>query len=303
MPISAQPDVRSRITRKAIIDWYNKNSKSVKDPKQALLESNPFYVPTDKVGTLDKRFRQRNITFDKALEKLWSENPVGRDKLWFLAKERYPNLKIPRRYVQAWLRTKEGYSTRRRLLTYDKTVFKHGNTTAPFKQINVDLKDMQNNSNSQNFRYVLVGVDSFSRKVYLRGIRAKTGKLNADAMKSILDSAKRKYSNCFSDAGSEFKSKPFRDLLLNKNISQYYANPQTPQSNIAERFMGQLAKQIDVYKSRGKSDWSKLLPLIEKTFNNTINQGMGNLTPKVEKAFLDKDQSILERVDAKSQTS
>ena len=100
----------------------------------------------------------------------------------------------------------------------------------------------------------------------------------------------------------ENKSKPFRDLLTNKNISQYYANPQTPQSNIAERFMGQLAKQIDVYKSRGKSDWSKLLPLIEKTFNNTINQGMGNLTPnQVEKAFLDGDQSILERVNAKFQ--
>ena len=197
--------------------------------------------------------------------------------------------------MQSWLRINEAYSTRRRLLAYDKTVFKHGNSTAPFKQMSL-IRNF--------FRYVLVVVDSFSRKVYLRGIRDKTGKLTADAMKSILDSAKRKYSNCFSDAGSEFKSKPFRDLLANKNISQYYANPQTPQSNIAERFMGQLAKQNDVFKNRGKSDWSKLLPLIGKTFNNTINQGMGNLTPnQVEKAFLDKDQSILERVDAKSQTS
>ena len=211
-------------------------------------------------------------------------------------------MKIPRRYVQAWLNNNEAYSTTKRLLAYDKTVFKHGHTTQPFKQLNVDLKDQQGNPVDGN-RYILVAVDAYSRYLYARPIKEKTGPIVAKAMKSILDSAKRNYANVFSDNGKEFISKPFKKVVSDHGASQYFSSAQTPQSNLSERFMDQISRQITRYKNLGKPDWPKLLPTIIKSLNQTINQGMGNLTPEqVQQAFLDGDQTVLTKVDEKMES-
>jgi transposase InsO family protein len=102
-------------------------------------------------------------------------------------------------------------------------------------QITFDLIDVQRWSKENNgFRYILIVLDSFSRKMYTQAIKDKRGNTLIMAMKKVLKQMPKlpRYAN--SDQGSEFIHKGFQEFLKSKGII-WFTNFSITKANMAER--------------------------------------------------------------------
>merc|ERR1712240_611851 len=88
---------------------------------------------------------------------------------------------------------------------------------------------------NRGYRYILVLIDIFSRKVYLAPLKNKRNKTTADAMNKFLSQTKHKYSLFFSDLGSEYRGKYTTALFDKYDIKQYSVFNSKTICSIAER--------------------------------------------------------------------
>jgi len=107
---------------------------------------------------------------------------------------------------------------------------------APISIWCVDLIDLAKYSGHNNFfKYVMVVVDTFSRKVWLEKMRTKGALQTARALRSVFQRAGIIPSVIMSDNGTEFKGE-FVESCKEHDIRQNLSRTYTPQSNaLAER--------------------------------------------------------------------
>ena len=100
----------------------------------------------------------------------------------------------------------------------------------------IDLVDVSRLKEfNDGYTFLLVCIDTFSKYVWIRALKKKTGKDTTSAFLSILNASRRTPSNIRYDQGTEFKNKDFQHLLKQEKINAYEATNDT-KAAIVERF-------------------------------------------------------------------
>ena len=301
-PMAAK-DVGKQLTQNRVKEWFAANAQENRD---VLERSDPFYAPTTRAGTPDRRYRTENPEVSKVRYQLFHKeiNFVGAPKLYALAKSRFPHLPFTRRGVEAWRRTQETNSVHRSWKR-SKTIFRR-HATAAFKILNVDLKIMDyamypSDGGPNAYRAIFTALDLWSRKMYAVPIKNKEGSTVAAAIKKVFDSAKQPYSAVQSDQGSEFVSAEFKKAVRDHHgAKQFFSTPGHPQSNPVECVNKTLAKSISVlFRTQNDRNWPAKLPAIVKSHNATIHSALNGLAPgQAEAGWIADDTAVIDRVNA-----
>lgn len=143
----------------------------------------------------------------------------------------------------------------------------------------IDLVDMQQfSAENENFRYILMCIDIFSKYLYARPLKTKTAREVCDAMRSIFDESDGAPNNIHSDEGKEFFNSTFRRLMIEYNINHYNTYSHL-KASIVERVNRTiktiLAKLFDYNSSY---DWVTILPDVVEKYNNTYHRTI-EMTP------------------------
>ena len=225
----------------------------------------------------------------------------GRDGLYEYLKTQYD--KPPsRRIVAAWLENQK--------LQQEYKGQRSGGTTdffrpkAPFHSMSIDLIDFVNKP-SQQYKYILVAIDNFSRKMYTESTTGKSPDKIAPAMEKVLQKLQSESGGklpkfIISDDGSEFKGQ-FDTMLTNKyKIQRRRTLGGQPQQNgLVERANGKLKMLIAKNKRINGGTWRDNLERSVNAYNNQWNR-MTKFNPDTA-LKLDKtqQQELIENVERK----
>lgn len=179
-------------------------------------------------------------------------------------------INITRKDIEAFLKKQPEYQLNQRIT---HRVNKPIVAKAPNSIWCVDLIDLAKYSGHNNFfKYVMVVVDTFSRKVWLEKMRTKGAKQTARALQNVFDKAGLMPSAIMSDNGTEFKGE-FADLCKEHDIKQNLSRTYTPQSNaLAERSIQDIRKIMRAFMtSENDLNWASNLKAIEDNKNHTYN--------------------------------
>ena len=118
--------------------------------------------------------------------------------------------------------------------------------------IQIDLADVRSLSNkNENVQYLLLAIDTFSRKAWVRPLANKAASVVAAAMKSILDET-GKVARIFTDRGTEFTGSPFQRLLNKYNIVHTKSNSEVKCPHV-ERFIGTFKRIMHMYMTENET--------------------------------------------------
>lgn len=109
--------------------------------------------------------------------------------------------------------------------------------------IQVDLAEFQKLSKeNRGIKFLLVGINCFTKKAFAEPIKNKTAKTVAEAMKKILLRSRTRFRNLQSDKGSEFKG-DFARLMESEKIN-HYSTHTDKKASIVERFLRTLKNNL-----------------------------------------------------------
>ena len=205
----------------------------------------------------------------------------GRDKLYKYIQTNHDDMKISRRQVAEWLSKQEIqqlYKKHEEAKDIKSTVLKQ-----PHIVLGIDLVDMQN-IEQKGIKYLLNGVDLFSRKLYSIPLKNKEAESVKKGFMLLLKKVKN-IKAIRSDNGSEFISDVFKDFLKSKNIKQVLSSPHNPQSNGGIERFNQTLKQLINKQLELKDGYNWVLNLqkLVDNINNTIIDGINKTPNEIEK--------------------
>ena len=151
---------------------------------------------------------------------------------------------ISKQDVNSFLKGQEGFTRHGLVLR----TFMHRPIKIPSAghTLGSDLIDMGNRLRDDNrgYRYILVLIDCFSRKIRLVPLRDKRNRKTASAIEYFLSQTKHEYSYFFSDLGSEYKGRYTTALFKNYNLKQYSVYNSRTKCSLAERSIRSLKGKI-----------------------------------------------------------
>ena len=144
-----------------------------------------------------------------------------------------------------------------------------------------DLMDVRNISKcNQNYQYILVLQDVFSRFVFTAPLKNKTASEIISGLKSILKQGRQPVL-LRTDKGKEFKNRFLTAILKERNIHQIFTENET-KSNFAERQIQNLQNRLNrMFMYNQPYEYLKQLSDITKVNNNTPSRPLGNIAPSV----------------------
>jgi len=219
----------------------------------------------------------------------------GRDKIYKYLQANKPELNISRRQVMKWLASQELQQLFRNIKpTKD---IKSTIASAPYKQIAMDLKDMQNDA-FDNYNYILAMKDLFSKKVWVEAIIDKEGPTVFKAIKNLLSSMKKMPESLRSDNGSEFLYLPLQKYLKKNKITHIFSSAGNPQSNGGiERFNADLKRLINMYRTQtGDKNWVAKLPALIDNYNNSVSRVTGKTPNQLDEIDLPDKEQVLDKI-------
>lgn len=154
-----------------------------------------------------------------------------------------------------------------------------------------DLADMVPYVKSnKNYRYILVVIDCFSKYLWTRALKTKTGNEVQAALSSIFSENGRVPKNFQTDAGKEFHNAALKKLFDKHNVN-HYSTFSTMKASIAERVIRTLKEKLQkslLYKAN--QIWIDILQDVTKQYNNTKHRT--TLLPPSE-VNIDNEERVL----------
>lgn len=118
---------------------------------------------------------------------------------------------------------------------------------------------------NNGYKYILNVIDTFSKFVWSKPLKYKTGKSVAKAFESLLHNRKPKLLHV--DKGLEFVNKDFIKILDKYNIKMYHTENEE-KSTIIERFNGTLNRKMKPYFTANNNfKWINILDTLIKEYN------------------------------------
>lgn len=139
---------------------------------------------------------------------------------------------------------------------------------------------------NKGHKYILLVINCFSKYVWTRPLKSKSGVEVTSSFESIIKTLKGNVPiNLQVDAGKEFWNKQFQNLCKTYNIN-LYSTYTTIKAAIAERAIRTIKNLL--YKDfslRGKYKWTDILQEVTSKYNNSPHSAIGGINPsKVNKS-------------------
>ena len=142
-----------------------------------------------------------------------------------------------------------------------------------------DLVEMQKFSKwNKGFKYLLMVIDVFSKYGWIRGLKDKKTETVSKTFNEIFKSSKRKPQMLWTDKGSEFVSKHFKDFLKRNSIRLYHTENEE-KSSVVERWNRTMKTRMwKMFTTNNNTVyWDKLDKLVND-YNNTKHSSI-KMTP------------------------
>ena len=134
----------------------------------------------------------------------------------------------------------------------------------------VDMVDMQKFSEwNKGVKYLVMVIDLFSKYGWIKPLRDKRSETVSKAFDEMFETSKRKPKILWSDKGSEFISKHFKEFLKKKDIKLYHTENEE-KSNVVERWNKTIKNKMWKMFSANNNTvyWDKIDKLVDD-YNKT----------------------------------
>lgn len=144
----------------------------------------------------------------------------------------------------------------------------------------MDLAEMQQHAKDNGgHRYILVVIDCFSRHLWTRPLKNKTGEHVAAAFEKILKLCGRKPRHLQTDRGTEFYNKHFSKVAHRHSI-EHYSTFSSLKAAMAERAIRTIKTWLfKEFSYRGKHKWVDILEQVTAKYNGRKHRAIG-MKPK-----------------------
>ena len=142
-----------------------------------------------------------------------------------------------------------------------------------------DLVEMQKFSKwNKGIKYLLMVIDVFSKYGWIKALKVKRTESVSKAFNEIIEKSKRKPSMLWTDKGSEFISKHFKEFLKKEKITLYHTENEE-KSSVVERWNRTMRNKMwKMFTANNNTVyWDKLDKLVDD-YNNT-KQSSVKMTP------------------------
>ena len=137
-------------------------------------------------------------------------------------------------------------------------------------------------SENKGYKYVLVVINCFSKKVWTVPLKTKSAKHVTEAMELVLHNNKSP-KNLQTDFGNEFYNTSFR-TLMKKNQVNHYSTYSITKASICERVIRTIKTRLEkLFALRGDHNWIDVLQDVTKKYNNSFHRTIGTKPNKVNK--------------------
>ena len=191
--------------------------------------------------------------------------------------------------IRKWLQNQEVYTTNR-------LVHRHFNRNevevAGLDDVwDSDLLDFTNYSMVNNgYNYILICIDIFSRYVWARPLKTKTGREVSEEMSSILLDGNRKPNALRSDRGSEYLNETMKRFFKRNNIHHYTTHNQL-QANYAERVICTIkSRPMRLMSKKMVKRWVDDLQAIITSYNSTIHSSLNAKPEDIKSDVVNKSR-------------
>lgn len=191
----------------------------------------------------------------------------GVEQLYIEAKKL--NSSITRSQVQDFLtqnRTYTLHKPRRIHFKREKTI-----PAGYLTDLQVDLADFQTLAKHNNgFRYLLVGVDVLSRRLFVAPTKSKSFKDMKTAFEILFEQMDMLPHRIFSDRGLEFESKEIKAYFKEKGPLKFSAKASHIKAGVAERAIRTIKTRLYRYFSEKNTlEWLSVVNKIAKSINQS----------------------------------
>lgn len=180
------------------------------------------------------------------------------------------NPKITRKQVQEYLESSPTYTRNK-----PRRVRFHRARTIPagfMTDVQCDLGDMQKLArHNRGKRYLLVGIDVLSRRVFLAAVKSKTAKDMKPAFENLFSQMPILPFRIFTDRGLEFKSKEMHAFFKDKDIEIAHSSFSSIKAGVAERSIRNVKQRLYRYFGAHHTlNWVDVIGDIANGINNSV---------------------------------
>jgi len=145
-------------------------------------------------------------------------------------------------------------------------------THYPGQIVQMDLIDLQKFSGSNSgYRWILVALDCFSKKLWMRALKRKEGGETATEMRSIFHDMDYPVQTVIFDEGKEFLNNDVNMLFAQFNIHSYHIRTKM-KAGAVERVIKTIKTKIwKIFTESGRKRWVDKLEDIQSNYNNTYH--------------------------------
>lgn len=149
----------------------------------------------------------------------------------------------------------------------------------------MDLAEMRPYAHqNKGYKMIMVVIDCFSKFLWTRPLKTKTGEEITRTFSDILTSTARWPKNLQTDQGTEFYNSKFQSLMKKRNINHYNTFT-VKKAAIAERVIRTLKSKLYKYFSlNGTYKWIDVLQQLTKEYNSTRHHKTGFKPEDVNKS-------------------
>lgn len=202
----------------------------------------------------------------------------GINMLFKAAKIAHPHITLQE--IKHFLAGQNSYTLHKitpRRFTRRKTI-----ASGPKNIITCDLADMSSiSSHNDGVRYLLIGLDVFSRYMSVKKLINKNSKTVTEHLELMLDEPAFKGTRkIFCDRGAEFTNNNVKQMYERKKIKFYSTHSQEIKSGLIERHIRTLKTKIYKFLTHTKSQrYIDVLNDLVSAYNSSPHRGLKGLTP------------------------
>ena len=179
--------------------------------------------------------------------------------------------------IEAFLRSNELHSKFKQIVK-KKFPRRRIVTRFPFELFQADLIEYPKYKyNNKHFVYCLVIIDCFTKLVWIKPMKTKTGEETARAFDSIFKEFDEHPINLMTDSGLEFFNSKVSHVLSSYNITHYKPRTKTLwKASMAERVIQTIKRKVEKYFHLNKTkSWINVIDQIVDNYNNTPHRSHG----------------------------
>ena len=241
-------------------------SRQIEEPQPPKLlsppRSQPVSQPVSQPTIQSKSISKKNVSLTDALDKLYTDISSAPS---FSSK------------IEAYLRSNAVHSKHRRII---KRKFPRRKVISrfPFDLFMADLIEYpQLRYHNSNYRFILVVIDCFTRRVWAVPMKYKTAQWTADAFDSIFKTFDKFPVHVVTDRGLEFYNSQVRKVFLNYGINHYsIATKSKWKASMVERVIRTLKTRLQRYFTKNNTKkWIDVLDQFVANYNATPHSAHG----------------------------